>query len=143
MTKFFPHISFRDEVFLISCLSPRPWLQRQSVNVWPARRWAQYEITFRAWLRLCISSRTCSFEIFFLIWMVFPHISFRKEGFLIFSLPPLPRLQRRSVNVCSERHQSKFGVLTPDSRRSPPHRAPDPNPTIRVVKTGDAQTQNP
>ncbi len=45
----FPHISFRDEGFLISCPSPRPRLQRQSLDVWPAGRWAQCEITFRAW----------------------------------------------------------------------------------------------
>ncbi len=28
---------------------PGPAFEQQSVNVWPARRWAQYETTFRAW----------------------------------------------------------------------------------------------
>ncbi len=46
----FPSISVRDEGFFISFPSPRPRFKRQSAHVWPARRWAQYEITFRALL---------------------------------------------------------------------------------------------
>ncbi len=35
--------------FFISCPPPRPRLQRRSLDVWPAGRWAQCEITFRVW----------------------------------------------------------------------------------------------
>jgi hypothetical protein len=79
--KSFPHILFKKDGFLISCPLPRPRLQRQSLNVWPAGRWPQYEITFRAWsLTLhCFSQFWCG-EKDFLKLLILTHAAATNSG---------------------------------------------------------------
>ncbi len=78
---FFPHILFGAKGFLISSVSPRPRLQRQSLDIWPARRWAH-----------------------------FPHISFREVFFFNFFSPPPPRPQRQSANVWANRRWPQYRI---------------------------------
>ncbi len=79
---------------VISCPSPRARLQRQSLDVWPAGRWAQYEITFRAW------------------WLTvhrFLDMVFGRKGFLLFfSTTSRPRLQRESLDVWLARRWPQY-----------------------------------
>ncbi len=49
-------------VFWFLAAHPGPGLQRQSLDVWPAGRWPQHEITFAVWSLTMHRFSNCSFE---------------------------------------------------------------------------------
>ncbi len=69
---------------MISCPSPWPRLQRQSLDVCPDRRWPQYKITFRVLSLTLPVSRTCRLEIaiFFFFFLAPAQASAKKSGLL-------------------------------------------------------------